>query len=435
MSSCFKLHFSKGDSVNAKHHTITSCSDFAVIGQCPNSEIRLPNDSLYEDVEYAAFILNDDKTSWRIVRLDHSTDIFINEERLHLVHYLSKGDKIRIDGQESEMVFTPISEDKVLDAKHLADRLKWYIITPLSLLVVMVIALLLWIIPSQEINDDDINQHKGSIYKISTVSVMYQEVDIRGGKKAVTTIDSLVLNNRPTGTAFLTSDGKFITARHCVEPWLSVFNPLEEIEDNSVSLWAAEAETFNILNEQDSIFRRVITINEIFANNTIIYTFSSDTCYYNCINDRIMNVRGVFDPLYWRDLGWINDKGALGDIIYLNTSLRGSIELANDELLNALEESSVFLHWGYESDAPQAHGSRSLLKYEISRGPNEEILKVMEHRDFELPHGFSGSPVFAKFDNKVYVVGIMSKSKIGYGTTCFSIPITQINQAEKRWGE
>ena len=381
--------------------------------------------------EAAYIVLNPDNKSWRIIRDADSFCIKINGEPMHLVHYLTNGDKLEFEGDGRIFRFTE-SKDEA-DKLAMANRKLISLISG-SAAVVILISIVLGVLIMHPDSEDDIRRsevrkYESSVLKISVREVIYQEVDLKTGKTDTLDIHKLK-NETPSGSGFITSEGRFITARHCVEPWITYENPeTRYVEGDILTTWAADAETFNILKGRDSVSRRLISICELSRNGELLHTISSDTCLFHTENDRIRNMRGMNNPLYWRELGDIRSRSSLGDIVSLKLAWKGKINLADIEMIAALKADHPAVHAGYLNghESPNIERSRLFISHQNGR--------CLEFKDTDVDKGMSGGPVLIRYKGKLYAAGVLSRILDPSKRVCFCVPVNESDNTVRRWQE
>ena len=208
----------------------------------------------YESNDVVAYIVpNADKISWRLVKVCEDVEIHVNGDKVHLVYYLSLGDKIKIADNEQYYVFDKKKENYNSEIIVSLKKQKWTIaaIFVMMLLVVSYIVIERNVIdPEDDIRKSEVMEYAGSVFKIIVEDVYYQEIHKTKNGDSIRIIDSLKFKNEiPSGTAFLCEDGKIVTARHCIEPWLVLKDPLSAYKsDDKCVRWASDAESFNVRN-------------------------------------------------------------------------------------------------------------------------------------------------------------------------------------------
>ena len=408
---------------------LTSHAGHIFIGYSTICQIRIPGEA-YES-PYASLVRNPDGTTWRLVRMIDDMDIRINSAQLHLVHYLKDGDRIDFPDYGRELIFVQESGDRSSAAGYYS-RFRRMVIG-LGCCFAAVTALLLLFFGPDDIRQWEISGQKESICKITVTDIIYQEVKKVADKETAVTIDSVYLaEGTCSGTGFFDKAGRFITARHCVEPWISVSDPLSQLDRKDVA-WAAEAETYNTLNDPETDgYRRVISRCVIYRGGEALLTFRTDTCLFSTDKDIVRNLRGINDELYWRELGPIKWESALGDIACVMTETKGRIRIAGKEVMDALCQNTPAAHWGYESASEQASFMNSRIKYPPFR-KGGRLAGCLAHSSKGIIVGFSGSPVLVRHKGRIYAIGIVSRNNSSNSGTCHSVPACELDKLKRRW--
>ena len=382
--------------------------------------------------EAAAYIVrNSDNKSWRIIRDADSFGIKVNGEPMHLVHYLADGDRLEFEGSNKIFRFTE-SKDEA-EKRTMAGRKLVSIVSAAAAILILITAILAVLViypdPEDDIRRGEVRKFENSVLKISVRAVIYQEVNLRTGK--TDTLDILKPSNEiPSGSGFVTVDGLFITARHCVEPWITYANPEARYEEGDIlTRWAADAETFNIMEGRDSVSRRLVSICELSRNGELLHTISGDTCLFHTENDLVRNLRGTDDPLYWRELGHIRSRSSLGDIVSLPTGLKGRISLADADMIAALQADHPAVHVGYlhGHESPNIERSRLFIRLQTGR--------CLEFKDTDVDKGMSGGPVLIRHKGKLYAAGVLSRILDQTKRVCICVPVTESENTVNRWQE
>ena len=155
---------------------------------------------------------------------------------------------------------------------------------------------------------------------------------------------TMVVNGTtPVGTAFLTTDGKIITARHCVEYWIA--EDIEEMpktrEVNDIRKWAVLAETFTItrIGRTDSLqmLRVFFSLYKPDETGSRVFSFcSTDPCVHiNRWRDGHLEFGDYANVYYWRTVqpNHYDMERELGDIVYIDVDTTGTIELADSAMI------------------------------------------------------------------------------------------------------
>lgn len=415
----------------SKMQYIYGTSEDISIGRGSWCDIQIEGapDACHEEAAY--IVRNSDDKSWRIIRDADSFGIKVNGEPIHIVHYLAGGDKLEFEGDNRVFRFTESKEDA--EKLTMADRKLVSIISAAAAIIILITAVLTALViypdPEDDIRRSEVRKYENSVLKISVREVIYQEIDIKTGK--TDTLNILKLSNEtPSGSGFVTTEGQFITARHCVEPWITYENPETRYDEGDIlTRWAADAETFNIMEGRDSVSRRLISICELSRNGELLHTISSDTCLFYTENDLVRNLRGMDDPLYWRELGHIRSRSSLGDIVSLTTELKGRIDLADVDMIAALQADHPAVHVGYLNGHESPNIERSRLFICLQKG------RCLEFKDTDVDKGMSGGPVLIRHKGKLYAAGVLSRILGQTKRVCFCVPVNESDNTVKRWQE
>jgi len=200
-----------------------------------------------------------------------------------------------------------------------------------------------------------------------------------------------------TGTGFLLSDGRFVTAKHCVEGWK--FDTIESLNKQIASL---KNETLK------SLFIAGLTGQEGVKLRTYILAtspskkikFSSDDFHYTRRDEKTVSAGD--------GLSIIKASGAGGsDWAYANTGQTGSIQ-ADATLSSSLPAGVRLEVLGYPQGMKASGGSCLYGSCQTSgRGLNEGLI-LITGKNYE--HGNSGGPVFYNANGQYKAVGIVSFS-------------------------
>jgi hypothetical protein len=410
-----------------------------VIGQSDCCDVRISDVSSYDSDILAYIVADDGGTSWRLIRSDESVRILVNGESLHLVHYLNIGDRLVFGEDKTVYRFAgaePLkrAEDGISGLKKMT---MLSVAAAVLLAAVLSVGLHLRIDPDDEIRRSEVRRYESSLFKIAVKEVIYQQVSLTDQGLVCDTIGRIALDmSVPSGTCFLCTDGKLVTARHCIEPWIVADEPASlydsyDSDDNLLTVWAADAETYNVLHGKDpeKTYKRLVSVCEVSRDGVVLGTVSSDTCFFNIRNDVVRNLRGVRNPLYWRELGHIRSRSSLGDIAYFQTMHKGSISLAEESYVDSLEAGTPAAHLGYPLGRSESSFERSLLTLRRQKD------RCLEFKDTDVAKGYSGGPVMVRHNRKLYAVGVLSRVFDQNQRSCVCVPSSEILNAGRRWEE
>ncbi|MDD3877269.1 MAG: FHA domain-containing protein [Bacteroidales bacterium] len=211
--------------------------------------------------------------------------------------------------------------------------------------------------------------------------------------------------NSPIGSGFLLKDGRFITARHVVEPWYFADEDEEMLLTMNMllNLGARITANFRAVSPAGTSFT--------FTNHDMTVDRSEDEQEIRTDNsgNRIVLTFATLGPSDWARL---------------NTSNTGGLDF-DAELCNNLTMRTELDVLGYPLGMAATSGSNISPIYGscvVGADGLQEGVILISARNFE--HGNSGGPVFVQKDGRHFVVGIISAGT-GDGIG-FIVPISVI---------
>lgn len=264
-----------------------------------------------------------------------------------------------------------------------------------------------------------ISQVRSSVFYIQTT--VYMKID-----------DSVQRVSSSSGTGFLLADGRFVTARHCVESWLFAApreNILNETYDN-VTVWS-EISAFGVDSNND--FKLKSTDFKIDRSKDVIVSVGKDE-YGNEQKMRLAHFIESRDPktgevetFGTRDMGGTDWAVAM-------TNKKGGIEV-NPSLSVSLKAGTEVHVLGFPAGLGAGDGKNRIEpiynKMSVARdGINKEGCIMVSQG---VAHGNSGGPVFAIQNNKIYAVAIVSKLEIA--TQRLNSSGTAITQQQQQYDQ
>jgi hypothetical protein len=249
-------------------------------------------------------------------------------------------------------------------------------------------------------------QFKEKIYFLEVVEIVIRMPD---GSSAV-------IPQRWTGTAFLCSDGKLVTARHCIQGW--------RYSDDNASMYINFAECNG--GEVYAKFRATSTDDWFeFDYSNVVYDDSKDRVVNDVIETSTGRKKESYDIIYKFSSDWTHDWA------YYQTAKTSNIEYDKDlsTKLSAGEQIYV-LGFSLGKGGPQ-EGKVNPLYSESSvgqEGLSSDGMITITSRSFE--QGNSGGPAFVKVGNNFKVVGIVSRGEFdatnSFATIAYICPITYL---------
>ena len=407
------------------------------IGQRADCDIRLPNGGPYADELFAVIRPARSADGWQIIPASAYVQTLVNGSPVVLTHYLQDGDCIAFSETDAEIEFEVRKGDsfgnQTVHFTSLSRRMRavW------SCVAVLAAGLLAYAILAGHIGQrrdrKALKSAEESVLQMMVDSLYYVR-DANGKEEilrrhAASENRGLVLN----GTAFLTSDGLLVTARHCIEPWLNDKEILSSTVDPASlptgTAWALEAETYNQTHDSDTCYKVISLCTLVRRDGTLYDTIPSSRFIVNRSRDEIVELGDFFHSWFWRSIiGRFNRSDMmLGDLAILPGQECGRIAIPSRAMMENLLHTDTHLSFkGYpkrlEAGIESAPGT--LLK-EFSPG------HMLSHNG-GLEAGYSGGPVLVPHKGKAYAVGVISTFDKNSQVCIYSVPVTEIQNLPEK---
>lgn len=458
----YSLRFERSDALHHSGEQVLNADNLLHIGQTETCEVRLANDSQYEDAVIAVIKKRDDGNGWKLISLSpyHEHEVRIDGTPINYIHFLEDGDRISFEGQRQELVFN-IHEDEHYNSNRIllvGAKASRTISIWLAFISIVVIGFAIQYLYSRPMDGRMIESAMQSVFQIRVDSI--ELIECRGNSAFVRKVAHKGNDfNEHFGTAFLTTDGSLVTARHCIEPWLTKDSIAMDTADPNTPLhvrMAVEAVTRNIMaeSEGDDSTRWLMVSHCVVSrhenNDSVLMRPLSTHFRIDDSRDHIMQY-GDFDHQYfWRSIKVRprRTEMMLGDIAYLPAAsdslngLKGTIPMASKEEMRKLcsKANRSLIIMGRQAlnngdtqvQTPKADLKQKLKKDHFKNGyPNS----VIAH-DGSIGPGFSGGPVLTRIGlNGWRVIGVVSVTDENNYNWYYSVPITEVERMKSKQNE
>lgn len=402
-----ELRFRNNDGIHHKGDVQFVHHDLLYVGQTADCELKLPVHPEYEDTCYAIIVKHHETGEWCIIRQERDAEIRVNGVSMEWVEQLKSGDRLTFD--HSEVTFM-IKEGMPPQESYRKYRSSGWIVASFMVVFVLLLGLMINMYQSRRNSLSLFENELGSIYKIEADTLLV--ISSNDTLRVIPTEHTFV------GTGFVTDEGYFVTARHCVEFWLTMEHELrpnfQDIQSDIVRS-AIEAET-------DSTLRVVSKLSIVNQDGICVGRYTSDDFWMDKSKDNLYEYGDFQHQYFWRSVVSLYERtGAeLGDVAVMKWKHEeGKIEL--DEAEKPYEMSTKLCGFGY----PQSENKQQ-AQFAYGDG---EIYQKMENLsecficNTSFDQGFSGGPVFDKERKKV--IGLISRSS---DTHTLVVPVSQISQ-------
>lgn len=445
----YSIRFMEGNAFHDKDDVLKTSEKTLNIGEYPDCPIRYEASDGYEPEYYATIIKNEDDEGWRIVRRSQYVDVEIaGNGGFGYVHQLKDGDIISFGDGKMSLQFNLHQDGDYFDTGikivHQSNHGLLFSIAAIVIIVAAGVGYLLYDKWNQTDLHQDVKAYSSSVYLIMVDSV--QLVKVYDGKEKLIreTKDLTYTGEREIGTAFLTTDGKLVTARHCIEFWLNTkigrIRHVAELDDDDIIKWAIEAETYMDSRDEDNdttmTVKSYCSVYHPDSMDSPFFTFHSlEPCVHiNRAHDISTTVPDVSGNYSWRTIIPRNNnrQAELGDIAFIEVNEKGDIELADSAQISTISEGTAIVFLGFPQNGI---GDRTLMyedgkiTREVAGGSINQNLYVKG----EINPGFSGGPVMARIGKKIVAVGVTSRvDSISNGVYKWVVPVSEIAVMSER---
>lgn len=448
----FRLTYTTSVDKNRKGDCFMNGNKPMSIGQGLSCDVQLPSAELYEPQVFASVLYNESGDGWILVKRSDCCHIMVNGIELSIAQSLSNGDVISLtDDTVNEKFMFEMFDDGDYDGnsgivykKRQGNRLLLAMTIILSVFALGIATYTIVYSNHKNLRQSDWSRYSSSIYQITVDSVYLICDSTFDGTNRHVIVESIELQQVFVGTAFLCTDDKsgdtlFVTARHCVEPWIND-DKWDGVSDKAkmspeVRL-ATMAETGNRYAGYD---KYILRAHCILSKGLERHEFYSTDFYMNKSRDLVMRLGTSEKPIYWRTIMPIAKRRdmELGDFAYINAK---GMNIAEGNTLIQLAEWDEIVSFTKSTDKDIA-----VMGFPINDNEVNNVSVVYgNYMDMEISdsiktpdgclklsapinRGNSGGPVFAKIGNKIKAIGIVSKADGRADQGVFwSVPVTEV---------
>ena len=441
--SYYSLRLLGSNAFHAKGDVLKTTNKVLNIGETTDCEIRF-EPGQYEPERYATIVENEDGRSWRLIqRSEYVNARIAGSGGFGYVHQLKDGDVIGFDRQDMELEFHThydgnYGKTGLVIEQHTNKRAIRGIMGAIVALSIVVFGMVCFMHSEEKvptISYEQLQDYLSSVYITRVDSVQWIEV-VKGDTSLVQPT-KIMDNGGATGTAFLTTDKKLVTARHCIEYWigtdLDVTTKVKNLPDDDIVKWAILAEKFMQERENEDVnqlLRVFFSIYDEQMPDEPLFSFSStdSNVHINRCHDGILHLADFSDDYYWRFVRpYFSDlEMELGDIAYIDVNIAGKIKTADSASIAQLNQSSDVAVLGYPNNASGKKVTFATGAIKENRADTTKRINPDIQFDANITHGFSGGPVFIRANDKIVVAGVVSKIDADNGIYKKAVPITEI---------
>lgn len=414
------------------------------IGQTSVCDIVLPESNDYESVVFAT-ILPLEAGGWCIVRRTDCYEMTVNGSPLMSATKLSDGDIVTFSGYGITASFdfkilTDSDYDDATGVVYKKARTKPSWLLAIGIVVLAAICCVIVVVNNRGLRNSNIDRYDASIYHIVADSIILVKDTLVDGETREIVVEAAALEQPRSGTCFLTDDGRFVTARHCIEPWVADedwdgVSTMTMPVDVRLAVLAETANRNAVLGMSDVHWR--VKTHCLISGNGKNYEFFSDDFVIDRSRDLVMQLGDDKNPLWFRTIIPVANRRnmELGDWAYVEAEgMKGLFTLANAEEMAKFDKESnrEIAVLGYPV---KDNSDGDVVSHTF--GNSQHVITPANAGCIEMSAsvnpGNSGGPVIALIGNSIKVVGIVSKAD-AHATqgTFWAIPATELDCSNNR---
>ena len=435
---------------NSKYHKAGESQKIIIdqieLGRDSNCQVRFDDESFKTVSRRHAAIVKDGER-WKLVHLSTTNSTLVNGVSVTTEKYLENGDEIQLSIGGPRMGFiVPVGKQSLVSSIKMTERLELFrkqalrpyktALASMAIVLVLLSCTAAYFMKGQHdtiikqdkqiaelVNNDTIQKgiiedlnnkviEAGKTNKvligrinnlISEKNVAQKIESVESSLYAILTDVYVSMGNetklvaRSQGTGFLLTDKRFITARHCIEPWMF---------KQDLQFYYALAHSSN---GEIKIYAEIMAINH--KGETIKLSsndFKIDRTYDTPID--VPAVLGGHEVVLKGSYAFGSTASLGNDWAYANTSNKGSI-VEGKELSAKLKKGTEVHLLGFPQSLGIADGEKVVEpiynKLTISRDNLNDARCIMVSQGID--HGNSGGPVFVVDKGELKVIGIVSR--------------------------
>ncbi len=431
------------------------------VGQTASCEVKVPQSKMYEPELLATVVPAADGKGWNIACRTDACSMYVNGERVLIACPLEDGDEIvfydchnGVPDKVGKKLMIKLRFDAFDDGDYSSVAGVMYkpkrslnrsaLFAAILGVVAIGFALSAWLKDDNLLRHENFDDVSRYVCQIMTDSVYLVSDTIIDGKKEERVVEAICLENAARGTCFLTDSGLFVTARHCIEPWINdeKWNGTSDVSQMSPALRLATwAETENhYLDKPKYSLRSHCVIN--FGMQQ--FEFYSSDFSINKSRDQVLCLGNEEQPIYWRTIVPIASRRdmELGDVVSVKVeNIKGTISLATMEDMHRFDEADdrdvVIL--GYpvnDNNTDNVLNKVDGVCQQIEWNEEKNGIVGCIQMSAAINSGNSGGPIFVRIDGNLKVIGIVSKAdtKAQQGTF-WAVPATEVYHLQTHGGE
>lgn len=436
--------------------------DQVELGRDANCQVRFDDSFSTVSRHHAAIVKDGDR--WKLVQLSKTNSTFLNGHPVDTEWYLENGDEIQLSVGGPRLGFiVPAGKQSLVSSIKMTERLELFrkqalkpYKTAIACLAVVLVLLAgggSYVISEQDksivkllsdssmlrkMNENAKKENEklagrlDSLKKVERRAVtrtvvvggdetLQKEINrVKSSVYALTTIVYLDCNgnvqviSRATGTGFLTADGMFVTARHCVEPWLFYpdLNKCYAVAQKS----GGEAKIYAVVKA---------------VNNQQSFEIRSDRFRVDDSYDTPCKVSVDLEGEHYEldsKLAFGSEKSLGNDWAFCRVGRKGVIR--NGAAISGSLKSGTTVHMlGFPKSIGRGDGSKFVEpiynKMSVSRDGLNNARCIMISQGVD--HGNSGGPVFVMHNGQLQVIGIVSRGDFNSQFYNHLIPMCNLN--------